>query len=53
MVRQHAPAEWIGLAERNRAHPGPLQPEAERANAAEQVEQSGAECHRIAHSHSP
>lgn len=39
MLRQHAPAEWIDLAERDRLKAaGAFQPEAETADAAEEVE---------------
>jgi hypothetical protein len=37
VLRQHAPAERVNLAERHGFHPGPLEAEAERADAAEQV----------------
>jgi hypothetical protein len=35
MLRQHTPAEWVDLAERNGLHSGPLQAETEATYAAE------------------
>ena len=37
MPGEHAPGEGVGFAERHGLHPGPVQAEAEPADAAEQI----------------